>query len=408
MTPQGAALLDSAVATYRGHPGLLGWYLGDEPHPPFDTLSVLHRELQRRDPRSLTWNNLLGRMSFATEAAWRAYVASYLDSVPAQVLSDDHYEFTANRDRGQFFVNAAGLRDLADQHGIPFWAIVQLTQHTGYRGLTAGELRWQVSNLLAYGARGIGYFTYWTPSPDSYWNWQPAIIGPNGERTEYYELLRTFHRRVRPAGELLATCRWVSAQATAPVPPGADPFVGDDWLARVDGRATIGRFIDGWGRPHLLVVNRDSLSSQQITLTIRGATDVTRLDNLDGPATTRIGGDPVAPVRLDLPAGDFAVLRIEGTEGQAGETLGPVLVLSGQPARGTARFDLMRVGGGAKLVIYDAGGRALWSTTVLPGERTASWNGTAGDGRRMPPGIYFARLTDNRGSATARAVWLGP
>ncbi len=140
-----------------------------------------------------------------------------------------------------------------------------------------------------------------------------------------------------------------------------------------------------------------------------GATGVTRLDDPHGPSTTPIAGiDPVPPITLNLPPGDFALLRIEGTEGQAGETLGPVLLVSGQPARGVARFDLMRVGAGAKLQIFDAAGRPLWETTLLPGDRTASWNGTAADGRRMPPGIYFARLRDNRGAATARAVWLGP
>src|SRR5436190_1856879 len=141
-----------------------------------------------------------------------------------QVLLFD--ERLARAWRAGFFTPAgAGLRDLADEHGVPFWAIVQLTQHTGYRVLTTGELRWQVSNLLAYGARGIGYFTYWTPTQDPQWNWQPAIIGPHGERTETYEFLRAFHQRLRPAGELLAACRWISTQATAPVPPGADPFV---------------------------------------------------------------------------------------------------------------------------------------------------------------------------------------
>lgn len=407
VSPQGAAIVDSVAATYRNHPAFLGWYLGDEPRPPWDTLSVFHQELQKRDPRALTWNNLLGPTAFATETQWRAYLESYLDSVPAKVLCDDYYEFLASRDRGQFFVNAAGLRDVADAHGVPFWAIVQLTRHTGYRALTDGELRWQVSQLLAYGARGIGYFTYWTPKPDPQWNWGSAIIDGNGQRTEFYAMLKTFHQRVRPAGELLAGCRWISAQATAPVPQGADPFVGDDWLARVDGRAAIGRFMDPWGRPLLLITNRDSLAAQEIALLIHGATGVTRLDDPHGPVTTPIGGDPVPEVRLSLDAGDFALLRIEGTEGQAGETLGPVLLLSGQPARGVARFDLMRVGAGAKLVIYDANGRALWSTTLVPGDRTATWNGTDSDGRHVPPGIYFARLTDHRGTATVRAVWLG-
>jgi hypothetical protein len=39
-----------------------------------------------------------------------------------------------------------------------------------------GLLRWQVAQWLAHGATGIGYFTYWTPAPDTSMGWRDGII----------------------------------------------------------------------------------------------------------------------------------------------------------------------------------------------------------------------------------------
>ena len=49
------------------------------------------------------------------------------------------------------------------RHDVPFLLIVQAMPHGPYRDPTEAELAWQVHHALAFGARGISYFTYWTP-----------------------------------------------------------------------------------------------------------------------------------------------------------------------------------------------------------------------------------------------------
>lgn len=406
----GQARIDSIVADYRDRPGFLAYYLGDEPARPWRWLPLLHRELRERDPAHPAWNNLLGRVSFPDRESWIDYTRAYLDSVKPAVLCDDHYDFTEDGDRGHFVENAAGLAALAREYGLPFWSIVQLMQHHSYRALEAGELRWQVSHLLAYGARGIGYFTYWTPPPDPVQRWNPAVIDHRGARTPWYERIAGFDRDVRAAGETLAGLAWVATEHAGSVPIGATPFAPDDWVAEVEGRAALGQFVGADGTPYVLVANSDSLAARTITLGLRGASGAARLGGAPGAwttlPTTAVGA--TRRLALDLEAGGFVLLRLDGTFDRllAGR-LGPLARVAPNPARGEARLALSRLAAGARLEIVDAVGRRIWARALPAGSADVAWRGERADGAAAAPGLYFARVEDGRGVAVVRLVWLG-
>jgi len=413
------ALLDTIVADYSSHPGFLGYYFTDEPQPPdFKLLARIYSDLRERDPVHPAWDNLLGINGFPNHAAWESYVRQWVETVHPSVLCVDMYEFLADRDRGLFVENVAALRALGDEYGIPFWFVVQLVQHGPYRALTVGELRWQVSHLLAYGARGVGYFTYWTPAPDPEWNWQPAVIGYDGRRTAWYDVLAAFNPGVRATGETLAGLTWLSTQHAGSVPPGGTAFSPDDWILEVEGRAALGRFAGEGGERYLLVANSDSLAARTVTLSLPRTRRVWRLGATPGswseveverylhpfrerPALQAQSGVRVA---IALESGDFALLRLEL---DPASLPGPVLAVGPNPARGMARFAVSRIGRGARLEIVDAGGRRVWSRALAPGASLVPWSGEREQGGQVRPGIYLARVTDAGGVTTARLAWLG-
>ncbi len=408
-SPEGGALLDSIVVDYRDHPGFFGYYLGDEPPPDeFPLLGKLHAALRARDPRHPAWNNLLGRSAFGSRADWESNVNSYLDQTGAAVLCDDQYDFLIGHDRGHFVENAAGLAAIARARGIPFWSIVLLIEHTPYRGLTDGELRWEVSTLLAYGAHGIGYFTYWTPAPDSFYKWKPAIIGWDGVRTHWYDLVAAFNPRVHAAGQTLGDLVWLSTEHSGSVPTGGTAFAPDGWISKVEGRAAIGHFLDTEARHYLLVANSDSAAAQTITLTLPGARRVERLGVAPGAwtdvAITRdVHG---ARVELTLEAGDFVLVRARGL-GPLAAGVPPGIRAVPNPARGQITFALTRLAVRARVEILDSGGRRLWARTVGPGDSTLIWGGERDGGGFAPAGLYFVRVEDARGLAVTRVSWLG-
>ncbi len=94
------------------------------------------------------------------------------------------------------------------------------------------------------------------------------------------------------------------------------------------------------------------------------------------------------------------------------EPRGPRIALaaSPNPAAGPTRFSWTLPGRGrARLEVLDLAGRRV--VTPLDSERGPGagglvWDGRGDDGRRVPPGIYLARLVTPRAVATARIVRL--
>ena len=109
-----------------------------------------------------------------------------------------------------------GARHRARATAIPFLLIVQAMPHGPYRDPTEAEIAWQVNHALAFGARGISYFAYWTPvhvRGAEYWRFRHGLI-ENGRPTEHYA----------QAARLNATARAIAGPARRLVFARASPI----------------------------------------------------------------------------------------------------------------------------------------------------------------------------------------
>jgi hypothetical protein len=423
----GGAWLDTIVASYRDHPGFGGYYLGDEPATPvFSRLATLHALLRERDPRHPAWNDLLGVYGVGNWPQWPAYVRAYLDSTRAPVLCYNEYDFQISGDKELYVRQLAAASNIAGEYGIPFWVITLVIQHFDYRALTDGELRWQGSMALAYGARGVGYFTYWTPPFDPVIQWHYGLIDTAGQPTHWYDVVSQFNPRLVAAGRVLARMNRLWTAHAGSVPPGAAALEPQAWLSAVSGRAAIGAFADSSGGRYLLVANSDSLTDRDVTLLLPGARFVAQLSD-DGsqwltiatlplrakPTTARPDAsfgppsDAALDVTLSLASGDFALLRIGGAGEPQPSGAGPAVRAEANPGRGSIRFELARVQGGGRLELLDASGVRIWSRDIAAGSSSVTWNGTRGANLSAQPGVYFARARDAAGVTVVRVSWLG-
>jgi hypothetical protein len=67
-------------------------------------------------------------------------------------------------DGNQYFLNLALVRLAAIDAGKPFLNIIQASQiEKAWRVPNAAETRFLIFTTMAYGGRGISYFTYWGP-----------------------------------------------------------------------------------------------------------------------------------------------------------------------------------------------------------------------------------------------------
>src|SRR5947209_288135 len=75
----------------------------------------------------------------------------------------------------------------ARKYHLPFWNIVLSVGHFSYREPTAADFKFQVYSSLAYGAKGIAYFTYFAPAVGNY---RMAPIDQFGNETANWQNMR--------------------------------------------------------------------------------------------------------------------------------------------------------------------------------------------------------------------------
>ena len=301
-SPDAVALADAVVASYRDAPALDGYVVADEPTVEnFPSLAPVVAALGAADPTRLAYVNLLpdyippinlGAASYAD------YLEQFVATVRPRILSVDYYPFGEHKDRSTFFANLSALRDTALRHDLPFLWIMLAMPHGPYRDPTEAELAWQAFHALAYGARGISYFTYWTP-PAGDWNHRRGLI-EDGRPTARYAEAQRLNRQLRAVGDALDGWRSLAVadsrgEMATPLPIGP--------LQAVDGGAfTIGLFGDGHGGIAALVVNRDYRAAATATLRLRPGTSLPRL-------LTPQGWQPQATLDLPLEPGGARLVR---------------------------------------------------------------------------------------------------
>lgn len=250
--------LDDLIAKYAGHPACLGYVLADEmgvgQHP---RLAVVTKYLRQRDPRHLPYYNLLPNYAFKTNAEYEAMVKDYVDTVDPALFSWDHYrQMFGDGDESFYWHNLEIVRRACLARRVPYNQIIVCLKHMGYRECSAADLRWQVYTSLAYGSRGIQYFTYWYVK-ELAWAEAPALITKGGTRDVKWDHVRTINTRIARLGPTLARLTSTGAFCTAPVPPGGRRLRGGGAVRQAEGGPLlIGGFQDPEGREYVMVVNR--------------------------------------------------------------------------------------------------------------------------------------------------------
>ena len=276
-SPGWEAAVDAVVKDYAEHPALYGYYLKDEPNrAQFPNLAALNAAFLARDPAHLPYVNLFPTYaSFAQLGApsYRDHVEDFVRMVKPRFLSYDHYcLLTDGKQRPGYFENLEIVRDAARHHRVPFWQIVQLAPfHRSWRDPSEAELRWQVNTSLAYGCKGIWYFTFWTYATWRLGEGRAAIYDVEGRKTHHFEEIKRVNRALKTLGQTFLRLDSVNVYHTPNVPPGARRLGGDAPIkVAAGGDLLIGWLQDEGRRDHVMVVNKDYAEGCATTLTVRG------------------------------------------------------------------------------------------------------------------------------------------
>lgn len=362
--------LRELLAEFGSHPALIGHNVCDEPSmAQFDELAALAARYREILPEAVPFVNLFP--IYATEKQLAGTYAEYLSQFMAQyrpeVLSYDHYPFLTahgsqlaglgqgetpsesggsgngggSNDFGQaispsYYLNLQLIREQALAHGVPFWLFIQTLSFNGTnRDPSEAEMRWQVYTSLAFGAKGLQYFTYWTPD-NGVETFGDAMIDRAGNKTVHYYEVQGINRELHAIGPTLLSLTSTGVWFHGFVPQLADSpnGSGDTAVAAGEGsasavsagsasiggmlpapiasvtgdRAIIGGFEDDRGRPAVLVVNHSFSQGARIALQL----DVEYAAEA-GEAVSWVRGEQL---RIRPGAGGWLELILEPGEGR--------------------------------------------------------------------------------------------
>ncbi len=245
------AELAAELARYDYYDSFLGIHITDEPAYKGSELyeqggDYLAKELSNYTKVSEQLNrysNLTGFINLAPESSayvvgprrwaglisgedyFNAYLDQYVNDGKPQVLSMDDYPFNDKEDEGVtnaggYFRSLSKLRAESVENNIPFWWYVQAggdfkdVSVSGYEYkagcvATEEETYWNVNTALAFGAKGIEWFTLIQPwyfhndTLDSAGTDVNGLIDADGDKTKFYTYAAAINDHIKNVDEVL-------------------------------------------------------------------------------------------------------------------------------------------------------------------------------------------------------------
>jgi hypothetical protein len=280
-----AAALAKATAS---HPATFGYHVVDEPNKQLVPVAARWAAaLDAAAPNAIAYTNFLPIAGNASgngdvESDYEKYLTSYIDLAKPKAISFDHYSMMDDGTvRPTYFDGLEVVRRTSEKTGVPFWNVILANTHFRYAEPSPVTLRFQAFTSLAYGARGIGWFTY---TGRDRGNYRSAAIDLSGRRTPTWEMLRDVNLQVHRLAPVYTKLRSVNVFHFPDVPRGCralgeSKFVKD---LRGEGPFVVGEFEDPQGKPVLLVVNRNLTRSTQLEVILKSKATMQRVSSYTG------------------------------------------------------------------------------------------------------------------------------
>lgn len=255
----------AGVKDYFGHPAYAGELLFDEPGKPlFSSVRAFIKQYEELYPDKMWHVNLFP--TYATggikTTSYEDYISSWLNIIDPNYLSYDSYPLLKTGGIIQdYFYNLDLVRAKTLERGIPFWTFIQtlsIAQTPGVpdkRDPSEKEIRWQVWINLAFGAKGIQYFCYWSPGSGAE-VFSDALITREGEKTDKYAYVKKINSDIKKTGRILLDCNAVGVIQTTvnPYPLYEEERTSFGPIKGVSGDdSVVGCFIDKDGHYRILI-----------------------------------------------------------------------------------------------------------------------------------------------------------
>src|SRR5690349_16244590 len=206
-------------------PAVLGLFLRDEPSAAeMPGLAKLAAALRAAMPEKLPYVNLFPyRVSPDRLGArdYDSYVRLLVNSVGQPFLSYDNYSLVNGEMLDSFYTNLEIIRRLSLETKTTFWNCILANSHFNYMDPSDATFNLQVYSTMAYGGRGIQYFTYFAPEIGNY---RLAAVDQFGNRTPTWGMLQRINNQIHALAPVLIRLHSTGVYHYPDVPEQVQPL----------------------------------------------------------------------------------------------------------------------------------------------------------------------------------------
>lgn len=266
---EAAEVAGQVAGTLKDDPSVLGFYLQDEPNTSaYPNLAKWARAIKAAAPGKLAYINLFpdyANMAQLGAKDYDDYLEQFVAACKPEFLSYDNYslfepdKFLVDR----FYGNMEAIRACAMRHNLPWWNIVLGNAHFTYIEPSQASIYVQVFSTLAYGGRGISYFTYF---PVPHGNYRLTAIDPFMHKTATWDYIRLMNLQIHKLAPTYLKLKSVNVFHHPNVPKGCRGIDSSKLIAELQGGGDllVGEFEGPEKMPYVMVVNKSITNSTHL------------------------------------------------------------------------------------------------------------------------------------------------
>ena len=284
------------IEAFKDSKYLGGWCLRDEPsYSEFDSLKKQYDALYRADPDNLIYMNFLGGIIKGVTGPFTHYM-DYLNYIgelfKPEMWSYDFYPFQIKNnkievDYDQFYQDLECMWKVAKIYQRPFWTYLQSMAYKSsmfYRPVTNETyLRFVVFSSLAYGAQGVGYWTYGQRKSHDSETYISALVNLNGKKTSAWYAAKKVNGEIKKFNDIFYNCEVKEVRHTGDrIYKGTRKLSGEFGpfkMIRSQEAGVMASLIENNGSQYVVIVNRDVFKNQKITLELKPNRNVVDLSS---------------------------------------------------------------------------------------------------------------------------------
>lgn len=203
----------SIVNRFKGHPGVLGYMIKDEPKvTDFQFCADRNEIIRNLDPQALGYVNLWPATNdFSND--YSKYLDDFIALVKPKVLSVDIYPIRSEPDSTfhtytRYYETYEILNKKSKQYNLPWMACIASTDINDIKKPDLSNMRFATFTALAYGVQGICWWTYQLPPNTENTTFLNAPI-VNGKRTQAWYDMKKINEEIQRYKDVFLDCKIV-------------------------------------------------------------------------------------------------------------------------------------------------------------------------------------------------------